>query len=109
MITIGPWEGAAGEWDRLVAAEPEGTFTHLSAWRAVMHEGHGHELLPLAALDETGRLEGVLPLVRVRSALFGHYLVAMPFLNAGGPPGRVPRTAPPTRARAAGSAPSSAP
>jgi len=37
-----------------------------------------------------GRLEvrkGVLPLVRVRSFVFGHYLVSMPFLNYGGPLG----------------------
>jgi FemAB-related protein (PEP-CTERM system-associated) len=101
MITIGPWEGAAGEWDRLVAADPEGSFTHLSAWRAVMREGLGHELLPLAALDETGRLEGVLPLVRVRSALFGHYLVSMPFLNAGGPLGSAPARAALTEAACA--------
>jgi len=32
-------------------------------------------------------VQGVLPLVRVRSPLLGHYLVSMPFLNAGGPIG----------------------
>src|SRR5256884_1187767 len=30
---------------------------------------------------------GVLPLVRVHSALFGDYLVSLPFLNSGGPVG----------------------
>ncbi|HEY7877100.1 MAG TPA: GNAT family N-acetyltransferase, partial [Gemmatimonadaceae bacterium] len=30
---------------------------------------------------------GILPLVRVRSRVFGHYLVSMPFLNYGGPLG----------------------
>ena len=35
---------------------------------------------------------GVLPLVRVRSALFGHYLVSMPFVNYGGPLGEPPRS-----------------
>jgi len=32
-------------------------------------------------------LEGVLPLVHVRSRLFGKYLVSMPFINYGGPVG----------------------
>jgi serine/alanine adding enzyme len=87
MITVARWDGAADRWDALVAADPDGTVPHLSGWRAVMEEGLGHELLPLAAFDETGILEGVLPLVQVRSALFGHYVVSMPFLNAGGPLG----------------------
>jgi FemAB-related protein (PEP-CTERM system-associated) len=47
----------------------------------------GHECIYLAARGEDGALAGVLPLVRVRSALFGHYLVSMPFLNYGGPLG----------------------
>jgi len=46
-----------------------------------------HECIYLEARDDTGRLAGVLPLVRVRSVLFGHYLVSMPFLNYGGPLG----------------------
>jgi len=36
---------------------------------------------------ETGDIEGLLPLVRVRSRLFGDYLVSMPFLSYGGPIG----------------------
>ena len=47
----------------------------------------GHECIYLAARDQTGQLAGVLPLVRVKSLLFGHYLVSMPFVNYGGPLG----------------------
>jgi FemAB-related protein (PEP-CTERM system-associated) len=46
-----------------------------------------HMCVYLEARDDRGRLAGVLPLVRVRSVLFGHYLVSMPFLNYGGPLG----------------------
>ena len=46
-----------------------------------------HECIYLAARRENGQLAGVLPLVRVRSRLFGHYLISMPFLNYGGPLG----------------------
>src|SRR2546426_12805968 len=52
-----------------------------------MQRALGHECLWLAARDPEGRLAGVLPLVRVNSVLFGHYLVSMPFLNYGGPLG----------------------
>src|SRR5262249_10380257 len=44
------------------------------------------ECVYLAARRD-GTLVGVLPLVRVRSLLFGHYLVSMPFVNYGGPLG----------------------
>ena len=47
-----------------------------------------HECIYLAARDaSTGELVGVLPSVRVRSLVFGHFLVSMPFLNYGGPLG----------------------
>jgi FemAB-related protein (PEP-CTERM system-associated) len=46
----------------------------------------GHDTPYLAAQDG-GRLAAVLPLVRVKSALFGHYLVSLPYLNYGGPLG----------------------
>lgn len=78
---------AGAEWDRFVGAVDGATFCHLSGWRQVMADALGHETLLLAAVDEEGRWEGVLPLVRLRSLLFGHSLVSMPFLNDGGPLG----------------------
>lgn len=52
-----------------------------------MQEVLGHECPYLVAQDTQGALRGILPLVRVRSLLFGHYLVSMPFVNYGGPLG----------------------
>ncbi len=81
------FEGDGVAWDAFVAGADESTFCHLAGWRAVMGDVLGHECRYLVAQDATGRWCGVLPLVRVRSALLGHYLVSMPFLNAGGPLG----------------------
>jgi FemAB-related protein (PEP-CTERM system-associated) len=53
----------------------------------VIQRAFGHECLYFAARGGHGGLLGVLPLVRVKSALFGHFLVSMPFLNYGGPLG----------------------
>jgi FemAB-related protein (PEP-CTERM system-associated) len=89
MTTIRSWSGDAAGWDALVTADPDGTFDHLAGWHAVVTRALGHECLWWEAVDDRGALEGVLPLVRVRSPLFGHYLVSMPFLNAGGPLGTV--------------------
>lgn len=79
--------GDAARWNRFVRASPEGTACHLWAWGEVMTGVLGHETLFLAARDGGGDYRGVLPLVRVRSRLTGHFLVSMPFLNDGGPLG----------------------
>lgn len=79
--------GADAAWDAFVRRSPGSSFCHLSGWRHVMHDVLGHENRSMVAVDDDGALRGVLPLVRVRSRLLGHYLISMPFLNAGGPLG----------------------
>jgi len=74
-------------WDGFVAAAEGSTFCHLAGWRGIMADVLGHECRYLVAEAEDGAWTGVLPLVRVRSRLFGHYLLSMPFLNDGGPLG----------------------
>jgi serine/alanine adding enzyme len=78
---------APAEWDAFVRAQPGWTHFHLYGWRPIMERVLRHECVHLAARTDDGALVGVLPLVRVRSRLFGHFLVSMPFLNYGGPLG----------------------
>ncbi len=104
------------KWDRLVESTVGGTYCHLAGWWIVMSQVLGHRCHYLEAWqrDGVGRgfewggrgnrrggdeeggeegggregtLVGLLPLVSVRSRLFGKYLVSMPFLNYGGPLG----------------------
>lgn len=77
----------SAEWDAFVRSRPEATFCHLHGWRPIMEDLLGNEARYVAAREETGAIAGVLPLIRVRSRLFGDYLVSMPFLNYGGPVG----------------------
>lgn len=84
MISVARLDGNVAAWDALAASAPESTFCHLAGWRQVMGDVLGHECLYTAACDGAGAWRGVLPLVRVRSRLFGDYLVSLPFLNAGG-------------------------
>ena len=86
-VRIEDFEGSGGEWDALVRRSEGWTHFHLYGWRDVIHRVFGHECVYLAARDSGGGLVGILPLVRVKSALFGHFLVSMPFLNHGGPLG----------------------
>jgi serine/alanine adding enzyme len=86
-VRVERFEGSSTEWDELIRGCDGWTHFHLHGWRNVFQSVLGHECLYLVARDEQGRLSGALPLVRVRSLLFGHFLVSVPFLNYGGPLG----------------------
>lgn len=70
-------------WDRFVDRAADGTVAHRWAWREVVSGTYGHLTFYLAA-TRRGSLVGALPLVLVRSRLFGRSLVSMPFLDYGG-------------------------
>jgi FemAB-related protein (PEP-CTERM system-associated) len=86
MTHVLPFDGPPEEWNEFVRHQPGWTHFHLHGWQQIMRAALGHETVYLAA-RAGGTLTGVLPLVRVRSALFGRYLVSMPFVNYGGPLG----------------------
>ncbi|HYU53812.1 MAG TPA: FemAB family XrtA/PEP-CTERM system-associated protein [Gemmatimonadaceae bacterium] len=90
MISVDRFDGTEAEWNRFAAEQRGYTHYHRLEWRSLIGDVFGHECLYLSAREGRGRgaeLTGVLPLVRVRSMVFGHYLVSMPFLNYGGPLG----------------------
>jgi serine/alanine adding enzyme len=86
-VSVERFDGLEEEWDEFASRQPGYTHFHRLRWRALIAQVFGHECIYLAARDGEDRLIGVLPLVRVRSFVFGHYLVSMPFLNYGGPLG----------------------
>ena len=71
-------------WDAFVTAHAHGTFFHLSAWQRVVTRAFGHATYYLLA-ETNGVLTGVLPLARVKTALFGDQLISVPFCVHGGP------------------------
>jgi len=85
-MRIARFDGTADSWDRFVRSQSNWTHFHLHGWRTVMERVFDHECPYLVAQDDEG-ITGVLPLVRVRSRIFGHFLVSMPFVNYGGPLG----------------------
>lgn len=70
-------------WDQFVAACGEATFFHRAGWKTVIERAFGHRTCFLMA-ESDGRIEGVLPLAEVKSFLFGHSLVSLPFCVYGG-------------------------
>jgi len=86
-LYVEPFEGNEEEWDVALAGFEGGSFCHRLGWRSVMEDALGHRTFWMTARDPGGAIAGLLPLVRVRSRIFGDYLVSMPFLNYGGPVG----------------------
>lgn len=86
-VRVERFGGAAAEWDAFVRGARGWTHNHLYGWRDVVARVFGHETEFLAARGADGALRGVLPLVHVRSVVFGRFLVSMPFVNYGGPLG----------------------
>jgi FemAB-related protein (PEP-CTERM system-associated) len=70
-------------WDEFVDARGDEAGYHAWAWRQVFETAFGHRAIYLMA-RQGSQVVGVLPLVEIRSRLFGHTLTSLPFLNYGG-------------------------
>ncbi len=86
-VVVSRYEGDGADWDGFVREQPHWTHFHLHGWRRVMERVFRHECVYLVARSDDAGIIGILPLVRVRSVVFGHFLVSMPFVNYGGPLG----------------------
>lgn len=71
-------------WDAFVQSAPAASIYHLACWRELVKDSFGHACHYLQALDSNNCVVGVLPLVRLKSRLFGDYLVSVPYFNYGG-------------------------
>jgi serine/alanine adding enzyme len=70
-------------WESFVNARGDATGYHAWDWQRVFTEAFGHECVYLLARRDT-HVEGVLPLVQIKSLIFGNTLTSLPFLNYGG-------------------------
>ena len=73
----------AKRWDAYVASRPDASAYHVAAWPQLIGRAFGHDVRLLSAMQGS-TVTGVLPLVVMRSRLFGTHAVSIPFLNAGG-------------------------
>jgi FemAB-related protein (PEP-CTERM system-associated) len=76
--------GEAKQWEDFVARCDQATFFHRIGWHEII-EGVFHHRCHYLVAERDGAWTGVLPLAEVKSALFGHALVSLPFAVYGGP------------------------
>ena len=83
-LTVRPFvEDDRAAWASFVQACPDATFFHRIEWRDIIEHVFGHRTHYLLA-KRGGEIVGVLPLAQVKSLLFGHSLVSLPFAVYGG-------------------------
>jgi serine/alanine adding enzyme len=71
------------QWDEYVNRHENASAYHRSGWCHLIARAFRHESRMLAVENDAG-LTGVLPLIVMRSRLFGRFVVSLPFVNAGG-------------------------
>lgn len=77
-------EVSRSDWDDYVQRSPGASIYHQYVWRDVIRGAHGTATHYLAALDDQGKIAGILPLARLRSVAFGDFLVSLPYFSYGG-------------------------
>ena len=68
----------AARWEAYVERAATATFFHRIGWREIIEQEFHHRTHYLIA-ERDGDIVGVLPLAEVKSRLFGHALVSLPF------------------------------
>lgn len=72
-------------WDSFVMNNEEGTCYHLSGWKNVFEKTYQHRTYYLYAVENkehrSNRIVGILPLVLIKSILFGSFLISLPIFD----------------------------
>ena len=71
-------------WDDFVVSHPNATSYHMYGWKKVIEKSFGHRAIYMFARNGNGEIRGILPIVHMKSAIFGNFLVSLPFFNYGG-------------------------
>jgi FemAB-related protein (PEP-CTERM system-associated) len=76
-------QGDGKQWDSYVSNNPRANHCHLSGWKDVIVKSYGHR--PYYLWHATnGIVDGILPLISMRSLLANRIFVSLPFLDNGG-------------------------
>ncbi len=74
----------AVRWDEFVKSSPTGNCYQLAGWKKVIEESFGHKTFYMLCQNGDGRITGIVPIVHLKSWLFGSFMVSLPYFNYGG-------------------------
>ncbi len=71
-------------WNEYVRGSSAASYYHHLGWKNIIEKSFGHKTYYLLAEDERSNVRGILPLVQIKSILFGNFMVSLPYFNYGG-------------------------
>ncbi len=71
-------------WNDYVTANSAACIHHRIEWRNIHRQSYAHNSLYFYARNKQHAIVGILPLIQLKSRLFGNQLVSMPFFQRGG-------------------------
>lgn len=71
-------------WDEYVMKSESSSLYHLYKWKKIIESCFGHQSFYILSENSDGVINGILPLINLKSFLFGNYFVSVPFFNYGG-------------------------
>ncbi len=71
------------QWNRYLDDHAGSNFYQKYEWKKINERNFGHKAFYLT-LKRDSKIEGIFPVVSVKSMVFGHILSSMPFVNFGG-------------------------
>ncbi len=72
------------EWDDYVLKHSAATVYHMSAWGRAVSASMGHDCYYIY-VEDNGEICGLVPLIHIKSRLFGNSLISVAFATNGGP------------------------
>lgn len=84
QVSIALLSSEDNNWNHYVESNPAASVYHRAEWKNLIHNVFGHDCYYFFARNSNGKIVGVLPLVRLKSRLFGDFMVSMPYFNYGG-------------------------
>ena len=73
--------GDHADWNQFVDDQPQAEIYHRYEWKNLLESVFGHNCYYLIARDDSGIVQGVLPLAHLESRTFGSFLVSIPCFN----------------------------
>ena len=72
------------DWNKYASTNPSASIYHRTEWRDIIQNSFGHESYYFLSRNKNGKINGILPLIRLQSRLFGNFMISMPYFNYGG-------------------------
>ena len=76
--------GDCDKWDGYVKNHPDATVYHMSAWGRAVSKSMGHKCYYIY-VEENDEICALVPLIHIKSVLFGNSLISVAFATGGGP------------------------